>query len=168
MGLSDIAAGVEVTTEQRDRGVATVDETDTDLAEGLADHAGALPCEPAVAATIVEVYAEGRSVDTAASVAEVAPTTAAKTLHLLGEQVSPLGPTGREIVRDWLDATLSRTEAMELSGVSERAFALAAYVETHDPIPEAREAVAATLSMGLGEAEPLAEAMSSVADLREP
>jgi hypothetical protein len=167
MGLSDIAAGVEVTTEQRDRGVATVDETDADLAERLADHADALPCEPAVAATVAEVYAEGRSIDTAASVADVAPTTAAKTLHLLGEQVSPLGPTGREIVRDWLDAALSRTEAMELTGASERAFALAAYVETHEPIPEAREAVAATLSTGLGGEEPLAEAMSGVSDLRE-
>ncbi|MFB6083749.1 MAG: hypothetical protein ABEJ94_05845 [Halorientalis sp.] len=167
MGLSDIAEGVEVTTEQRDRGVATVDETDADLAERLADHADALPCEPAVAATVVEVYAEGRSVETAASVAEVAPTTAAKTLHLLGEQVSPLGPTGREIVRDWLDAELSRTEALELTGASERAFALAAYVETHEPIPEAREAVAATLSTGLGGTEPLDEAMSGVSDLRE-
>jgi len=167
MGLSDIAAGVEVTTEQRDRGVATVDETDADLAERLEDHADGLPCEPGVAATVVEVYAEGRSIDTAASVAEVAPTTAAKTLHLLGEQVSPLGPTGREIVRDWLNAELSRTEAMELTGASERAFDLAAYVESHEPIPEAQEAVAATLSTGLGGEEPLAEAMSGVADLRE-
>ncbi|WP_299262401.1 hypothetical protein [Halorientalis sp.] len=167
MGLSDIAAGVEVTKKQQDRGVATVDETDADLAARLAEHADALPCEPAVAATVVEVYAGGRSIETAASVAEVAPTTAAKTLHLLGEQVSPVGPPGREIVRDWLDATLSRTEAMELSGVSERAFALAAYVETHEPIPGAREAVAATLSTGLGGGEPLAETMSSVSDLRE-
>ncbi|SDE92267.1 DUF7858 family protein [Halorientalis regularis] len=166
MGLSDIAAGVEVTTEQRDRGVATVDETDADLAERLADHADELPCAPAVAATVVEVYAEGRAIDTAASVAEVAPTTAAKTLHLCGEQVSPLGPTGRGIVRDWLDAKLSRTEAMELTGASERAFALAAYVETHEPIPAAREAVTATLSRGLGGEEPLDEAMSNVTDLR--
>jgi hypothetical protein len=33
MALSDIAAGVEVTTSQRDRGVAAVDETDASLSE---------------------------------------------------------------------------------------------------------------------------------------
>ncbi|WP_336001489.1 hypothetical protein [Halorientalis halophila] len=167
MGLSEIAAGVEVTTEQRDRGVATVDETGGSLAERLAEYADDLPCEPDVAATVAEVYAEGRSIGTAASVAGIAPTTAAKTLHLLGEQVSPLGPTGREVVRDWVNAELARTEALELTGASERAFALAAYVETHEPIPGAREAVAATLSTGLGGEQPLAEAMSDVTDLRD-
>lgn len=38
MGLADIAAGVEVTAEQRNRGVATVDRTDDSLAERLAPY----------------------------------------------------------------------------------------------------------------------------------
>lgn len=165
MGLSDIAAGLEVTDEQRDRGVATVDDTDASLAERLADHDEALPCPPEAAATVVEVYAEGRSVGTAASVADVPAVTAAKTLHLLGEQVCPLGPTGREIVRDWIAGDLSRTEALELTGATEREFALAAYVVTHDPIPGARDAVASTLAPDRG--DPLGDAMSGVSDLRE-
>ncbi|MFD1586216.1 hypothetical protein ACFR9U_04425 [Halorientalis brevis] len=168
MGLSDIAAGIEVTAEQRDRGVATVDETASSLAERLADHADALPCAVGEAATVVEVYAEGRAIGTAARVAGIAPMTAAKTLHLLGEQVTPLGPTARDVLCDWLHGELARTDALELTGATEREFALAAYVETHDPIPEAREAVAETLSSGLGgDGDPLAETMSDVGDLRE-
>ena len=168
MGLSDIAAGVEVTAEQRDHGVATVDETAASLADRLAEHADALPCAVDEAATVVEVYAEGQAIGTAARVADIAPTTAAKTLHLLGEQVTPLGPTARDVVRDWLHGDLARTEALELTGATEREFALAAYVETHDPIPDAREAVADTLSSGLaGVEDPLAETMSDVGDLRE-
>jgi len=166
MGLSAIAAGLEVTDEQRDRGVATVDDTDAPLSERLAEYETDLPCTPDEAATVVEVYAEGRSVGTAASVAEVPSVTAAKTLHLLGEQVCPLGPTARDIVRDWLAADLSRTEALELTGATEREFALTAYVETHEPIPGAREAVAATLAPESG-GDPLAETMSGVSDLRE-
>jgi len=62
MALSDIAAGVEVTTRQRDRGVAAVDETDAPLPERLAPFADDLPCSAAAAATVVEAYAAGRSV----------------------------------------------------------------------------------------------------------
>jgi hypothetical protein len=65
-----------------------------------------------------------------------------------------------EIVRDWLDARLSRTEALELVGGDETAFALAAYVETHDPIPGAREAVDGALDAGL--ADPLSETRSDL------
>ena len=165
MVLSDIAAGVTVTAEQRDRGVATVDETDASLAERLAEYGEALPCEPAAAATVVAVYAEGRTVGAAARVASVAPATAAKTLHLLGEEVSPLGPTGRELVRDWLSGHLSRTETLELAGASERELALAAYVETHDPLAGACEAVATALSPERTDA--LAETRSDVSDIRE-
>lgn len=164
MGLSDIAAGVEVTTEQRDRGVATVDDTDATLAERLAAHADALPCAADAAATVLEVYAGGESVGTAARVAGLAPITAAKTLHLLGESVSPLGPTGREIVRDWLGAELSRSEARELTGATDREFALAAYVETHDPLSDAEEAVAGVLTPERG-ADPLADARSDLPEL---
>lgn len=167
MGLSDIAAGVEVTTEQRDRGVATVDDTDASLAERLAADADALPCSADAAATVVEVYAEGKSVGTAARVADLAPITAAKTLHLLGEAVSPLGPTGREIVRDWLVGDLPRSDARELAGATEREFALAAYVETHDAIAGAEEAVASVLTPDASGCDPLAETRSDVGDLRD-
>jgi hypothetical protein len=166
MGLSDIAAGVEVTTEQRDRGVATVDDTDGSLAERLGTYETALPCSAADAATVVEAYAEGQSVGTAARVAGLAPVTAAKALHLLGESVSPLGPTGREIVRDWLAAELSRSEARELAAATEREFALAAYVETHDTLSGAEEAVASVLAPDPA-GDPLADTRSDLDDLQD-
>jgi hypothetical protein len=166
MGLSDIATGVEVTAEQQDRGVATIDEMDGPLAERLAEYTVQFPCTADEAATVVEVYAEGRSIGTAARSAGLAPITAAKTLHLLGEQVMPLGPTARDVLRDWMAGDISRTEALRLTDVSDQEFALAAYVETHDPIDGAREAVAAELSTGLG-TDGLGETMSDVGDLRE-
>jgi len=148
MGLSEIAAGVEVTTEQRERGVATVDGTDGSLADKLTAHADALPCDPAAAAAVVERYAAGGSIGQAAAAGEVPRVTAAKTLHLLGESVSPLGPTGREVVRDWIAGEVSRTEALALSRASPAEFALAAYVETHDPLSAARDAVQGALDAG--------------------
>lgn len=146
MGLSDIAAGIEVTAPQEKRGVATVDGTDATLAERLAPFAQGLPCAPAEAATVVERYVAGGSVGAAGRAAGVAPTTAAKTLHLLGENVSPAGPTGREVVRDWIAGELPRTEAVTLSRLGERAFALAAFVETHEPLEEACAAVEGVLA----------------------
>lgn len=163
MGLADIAAGIEVTDRQRDRGVAAVDDTDDSLAERLEPFADQLPCSPADAATVVDAYASGQAVDDSGHVADVPPVTAAKTLHLLGEQVSPVGPTGRDIVRDWLDGRLSRSDAMALVGVGERTFALAAYIETHDPLLEARDAVEGALETG--DADPLGEARSDVGEL---
>ncbi|MFB6120020.1 MAG: hypothetical protein ABEJ68_02755 [Halobacteriaceae archaeon] len=147
MGLSDIAAGIETTTEQQARGVASVDRTDRSLADRLRDVAEALPCTPEAAATVARTYAGGASVGESADEAGVVPVTAAKALHLLGvEGVTPLSPTEREILRDWLSADLSRTDALSLTGASETEFALGAFVETHDPIPEAREAVNETLA----------------------
>jgi hypothetical protein len=164
MALSDIAAGIEVTERQRDHGVAAVDDTDARLGDRLAPFADRLPCRPETAATVVEHYAAGNSVEASGHAAEIAPVTAAKTLHLLGEHVSPLGPRGREIVGDWLDGHLSRSDALSLTGVSERAFALAAYVETHDRIPAARDAVEGALSTSV-DADPLGEARSDVGEL---
>ena len=146
MGLGEIAAGLEVTTSQQERSVTVVDETDTTIAEQLSPFAESLPCPPETAATVLERYADGASVGEAGRAAGVAPITAAKTLHLLGEPVSPVGPTGREIVRDWIDGRLSRSDALELAGVSETEFALAAYVETHDPITAAGRAVEGLLT----------------------
>jgi len=170
MGLSDIAAGVEVVDEQRDRGVASVDRTEADLAGRLEPYGEELPCSPGAAATLVEAYAGGKSVGDAARAAGLSPTDGAKALHLFGESVSPVGPMGREIVADWLDGRLGRNEAVELAGVSEREFALAAYVESHEPIDGAREAVEGALAPG-GDAavekrEALGETMSDVGELR--
>jgi hypothetical protein len=156
--LSEIAAGLEVTTEQETRGVAAVDDTDASLADRFREFADRLPCTPAAAATLVTEYAAGASVGTAAREAGVAPVTGAKALHRLGEPVQPLGPTGREVVRDWLDARLSRTEALELAGGDATDFALAVYVETHDPVPGARDAVSSALAVETS--DPLTETRS--------
>jgi len=164
MGLSDIAEGLEVTTEQRDRGVATADHTDQSLAERLSSVEAELPCTATAAATVVERYAGGGSVGAAGRAAGVPAMTAAKTLHLLGESVSPVGPTGREIVRDFLAGALSRTEARQLARASEEAFALAVYVESHEPLPEAQDAVADALAVD-GGADPLSDARSGTTDL---
>ncbi len=142
MTLSDIAEGLEVTTAQRDRGVAVADDTDTPLVDRLRDHAEALPCTPAATVTLVEAYTAGRSIGDAAREASVTPMTAAKALHRCGVAgVRPLAPTRRGVVRDWLDGRIARSEAMELVGGDEADFALATYAETHDPIPEIEAAV---------------------------
>lgn len=156
MTLSELAAGLEVTAEQEDRGVAVVDDTDASLAERLDAFADELPCTPAAAATLVESYTTGTSLGAAAQAAGIAPVTGAKTLHLLGEGVAPLGPTGREVVRDWLDARLSRADALELTRCDEAEFALAVFVETHDTLPGAREALEGALAVE--PVDPLADA----------
>ncbi|WP_255194872.1 hypothetical protein [Halorarius litoreus] len=158
MTLSELAAGLEVTAEQEARGVAVVDDTDTPLVERLEPFADALPCTPAAAATLVDSYATGTSVGAAAREAGIAPVTGAKALHLLGESVHPLGPTGQRVVRDWLDARLSRADALELTQCDDAEFALAVFVETHDPLPEAREALEGALAVEL--ADPLDDARS--------
>lgn len=145
--LSDIAAGLEVTVEQCDRGVATVDDTGGDLATRLTPYADELPCEPATAATLVESYTGGRSIGECARRAGLPAVAAAKTLHLLGvDGVCPLSAQGRQILRDWLAGDLSRTEARLLAGAGEREFALATFVETHDPLAGAMEAVEGELT----------------------
>lgn len=146
MGLADIAAGIEVVEEQRDSGVAAVDLTGDDLQARLAAIEAELPCSADAAATLVEAYAAGNSVGDSARAAGLAPMDGAKTLHLFGEQVSPLGPTGRDVVADYLAGELSRSDARTLTGVGEVEFALATFVGAHDPIPEAREAVEGILT----------------------
>ncbi len=169
MGLSDIAAGIRVTERQREHGVAAVDDTDSSLAERLAPFADALPCSPAAAATLVETYAGGADVGTAARAADLPPTDGTKVLHLLGEPVTVLSPTARDIVRDWLTAEISRADALALTGASEREFALAVFLLTHDPLDGAREALEGVLSLA-GDAavekrDALGETMSGPGDL---
>lgn len=166
MALSDIAAGIEVTATQESRGVATVDATDAGLADRLDPFADRLPCSPDAAATVLETYAGGAAVDTAGRAAGIAPVTAAKTLHLLGENVSPVGPTGRGILHDFLAGDLSRTEALELSRLGETEFALALYVETHEPLEAACAAIEGVLAgRQTTDETPLADTMSDATDL---
>jgi hypothetical protein len=169
MTLSDIAAGIEVTTKQRERGVPTVDGTETDLVDRLTEHADVLPCAPDAAATVLDQYASGTSVGDVARAADVAPMTAAKTLYLCGEAgISPLGPVGRDVVRDWLAGDLSRADAVTLSGATPSEFALAAYIEAHDPVSGLVEAAEAALtptrSATVEKRETLAETMTDAAD----
>ncbi|MFB6154341.1 MAG: hypothetical protein ABEJ22_00480 [Haloferacaceae archaeon] len=171
MGLSDIAAGIEVTTKQRERGVPTVDDTDADLRTRLEPHADALPCTPAAAATVLETHASGTSVGDSAREAGVAPVTAAKTLHRCGVAgVTPLSPTARRVLRDWLSGRLSRADALELTGATEAEFALASFVETHESVPELEVAVEGALSprgdASVAKRDALSETMSGVSDLQ--
>lgn len=134
MSLEEIAAGIEVVDRQRDHGVAASDGTDESLVDRLDAAAEALPCTPEAAATILETHAAGTSVGESAREAGVVPITAAKVLHRCGaDGVTPLSPTAREVVRDWLAGELSRSEARALTDASEAEFALATYVETHEP-----------------------------------
>jgi len=169
--LSEIAAGIEVVDEQRDRGVAAVDDTGAPLSERLADCAEGLPCEPAAAATVVERFVDGAAVGAAGHEAGVAPITAAKVLHRCGvDGVSPLGPEARRIVRDWLDGRIGRAEARTLTDAGEAEFLLAAYVERTDPLPAAVEAVEPLRASGddaaVRKRDRLAATMDGVADRR--
>jgi hypothetical protein len=142
MTLSEIADGLEVTASQRDRGVAVADDTETPLVDRLAAHADDLPCTPAATATLVDAYTAGRRVGDAAREAGVTPMTGAKALHRCGvEGVCPLAPSRRSVVRDWLDGRIARSEAVALAGGDEADFALATYVETHDPVTAIADAV---------------------------
>jgi len=168
MTLSEIAAGLEVTTRQRDRGVAVADDTDVPLVDRLREHADTLPCTPAATATLVDAYTAGRSVGDAAAAAGVTPMTAAKALHCCGVAgVCPLTATGRGVVREWLDGQLGRSDALALAGGDEAAFALTTYIETHDPVPAVADAVTgatagtAPLGSGLGADDPLGDAVGS-------
>ncbi|SFR33816.1 DUF7858 family protein [Halogeometricum limi] len=173
MGLADIASDVGVTTTRQDeRGVATVDDTGVDLDARLREHADELPCTPEAAATVLERHAAGESAGDAGRAAVVAPVTAAKVLHRAGiEGVTPLAPTARRILRDWLTGRLSRADALELTGADDAEFSLAAYVETHDPIPELADATRRDAAQSLGsdalveKREALAETMSASTDL---
>lgn len=147
MGLSDIAAGVETTTRQRESGVAAVDATGESLTVRLEEFADDLPCGAGAAAALLERYVGGGSVGESARRAGLAPVTAAKTLHLLGvEGVCPLSPAARGILRDYLTGRIPRSEAAALLDAGEAEFALAAFVESHDPLPGASGAIEEFLS----------------------
>lgn len=170
MTLSDIAEGVATTQTQQDRGVAVVDRTDRSVAAAIEPVADALPCDAAAAEAIVTAYAEGASVGDAANAGGVPPVTAAKTLHRLGfEGLSPLSPLARDICRDWLDAELSRADALELTQASETEFALAAYIETHEPLAGASETIQDAMSTAadamVEKRDALAETMTASRDL---
>lgn len=171
MGLSEIAAGLAVTEQQVDRGVATVDRTDPTLAAAVATDAEALPCDAEAAAMLVDEYAGGASVGDAAASAGLPAVTGAKALHLLGfEGLFPLSPLGRDVLRDWLAADLGRTDAMALADATEAEFALATFIETHDPLEGAAERVTDALhadgNAAVEKRDALADTMSDAGDLR--
>jgi hypothetical protein len=171
MGLSDIAAGIEVCERQRESGVPTVDATADDLRARLDDYADALPCTAAAAAVVLESYAAGTSVGDCADEAGIAPMTAAKLLHRCGVTgLSPLARSERAVLRDWLAGDLPRSEARELVAAPDSEFALAAYVETHDPVPALADAVRGVLepesTASVDKRDALDGTMSSVGDLR--
>lgn len=169
MGLADIADGITVTDHQRDHGVATIDTTERPLAERLESFASELPCSATTAAELVEAYTTGTAIDRVAEMAGVSRITAVKTLYLLGiEGLWPLGPTGREVICDWLNARISRTEARELTRGSETEFQLAVFMETHNPVEGAYAAIEPTLQAKNDPAvnqSALSETMSSVDEL---
>lgn len=171
MGLSDIAAEAgTTTTEQRDRGVAAVDDTERSLSCQLGEYAAALPCTPGEAAAVLREHVAGAPVEASAREAGVPPVTAAKTLHLLGvEGVCPLAPTARQVVADWTRGEVSRSDAVELTGASDAEFALAAFVETHDPLEGARGVVERVREHEgdamVAKRDALADAMADATDL---
>jgi hypothetical protein len=173
MGLSEIAAGVEVTSEQVDRGVATVDDTGVAPDRRLREFEADLPCTAAAAGTVLEEYRAGADIGTAATAAAIAPVTAAKLLHRCGfEGLTPLSPTAGRVLDDWLEGRLARTEALALTGATDAEFALAAYIETHDPLEELAAAIRRDATEPLaGDAavskrDALAGTMSGADDLR--
>lgn len=172
MGLADIASGVKVTSEQHDRSVAAIDATDASLADRLAPFADDLPCTAGTAVTLIESYVGGSSVGDSSYAAGLAPVTGAKTLHLLGEPIAPLSPMGRRVVREWIDADCTRAEALELAHASEAEFALAVFVETHEPLAGAREALEPVFMPEsakrptVTKRDVLAETMSDASELR--
>lgn len=171
MGLEDIAARTPTTTHhQRQRGIPAIDDTDTPIAASLTPYADDLPCTPEQAATILETHVAGTPIDASADAADLPPVTAAKTLHRLGvDGLSPLTPTAHDILRDWIAGDLPRTDALTLTNASPTEFALATYIETHDPIPGACE-LTERLQTPDGDAmvekhDLLAETMTDAADL---
>lgn len=171
MTLSEIADGLEVTSRQRERGVTVADDTETPLVDRLEPYADDLPCTPAATATLVEAYTAGRSVGDAAREAGVTPMTGAKALHRCGVSgICPIAPGRRDVVRDWLAGRTARSEALALAGGDEAAFALATYVETHDPLPAVADAVdahvAGSAPLGGSDDEVLGDALGSPDGLR--
>jgi hypothetical protein len=170
MTLADIAEGIEVVETQREREVAAVDVAGESLADRLESCASALPCSADQAADVAREYAATGSLDRTAEASDVTRTIAAKTLHLLGfEGVVRIDPADRAIVGRWIDGEIDRTTACRRSSLGERTFALAVYVETHEPLPAARAAVEPALTIDRATAvdrrDTLQETMSDPTDL---
>ncbi|WP_330631468.1 DUF7858 family protein [Halocatena halophila] len=172
MGLSEIASGITITTEQRTRSVATIDVTNSSLYERIAPFDESLPCSVSAAVTLVETYAAGNSVGDSSREAGLVPIRGAKTLHLLGEPITVVSPTERRVIESWIDAEILRTEAMALIDVTPAEFSLAVFIATHDPLPGIREALEPVLTpksvtdATVTKRDSLAETMSGPTDLQ--
>lgn len=142
MALADIADGVRSVEKQQRRDVAVVDAVGGSLADRLERCASDLPCSPRDAASLARRFASGTSVERSAEAVGITRTVAAKTLHLLGfSGVVRLDRDDRTVVRRWIDGEIERTAARRRTGLDEATFALAVYVETHEPLAAARAAL---------------------------
>lgn len=165
MALSDIASGVKVTTQQRTRGVAAIDATDGDLVDRLTPIADELPCDSTAAATLLELYAAGVSIDDCANAVDLPRMTGAKALHMLGvDGVSPLAPNARNHLRKWIAGEISRTEARHRIDASDAEFALATFVETTEPLEDAQEIVFDHV-LSVDSRDPLVDTRTAAIDL---
>lgn len=170
MGLDDIAEGIQVVKSQERRDVAVLDGASESLSEWLSAVAAELPCSTASAAALARSYAGGASIDRASEVADVTPTVAAKTLHLLGfEGIVDVDPADRRAVRRWIDGELDRTTVQRRCTLDEKRFALTVFVETRDPVRGGRGVVESMRTDSDAAADPnraLRETMSDPTDLR--
>ncbi|MCF2238888.1 MULTISPECIES: hypothetical protein [Halobacterium] len=148
MGLAEIADGITTTTtQQRERGVASVDHTRAPLADRLGTYADRLPCTAAQAAAVAKQHASGAGEQAVSDTVGVPPTTVAKCLHLLGfDDVMPLSERQREPVAAWLKGQRTRVDAVAAADGTERECMLAAYIMTHDSLPGAADVVVSALS----------------------
>ena len=170
MELSELAEGLVVTDRQRKRDVSIVDRTDEMLTERLSKYSSVLPTEPAEAATMIELYVSGNDVETIADELGQVPMIVAKTLHITGmDGISPLAPEDREPLYRWLRGGISGAEAKRQLDVNEYEFALAAFVESHDPHESIATAVEGALAprqnASVRKRDTLADTMSDGMDL---
>jgi|GEM_PF-423496 len=139
MALADIAEGIRSVEKQQHRDVAVVDAAGTSLADRLETCASDLPCSPPEAASLARQFAGGAPVERCAETVGVTRTVAVKTLHLLGfSGVVTVDRDDRTVVRRWIDGEIDRTTVRRRTGLDESTFALAVYVETHEPLAAAQ------------------------------
>lgn len=148
MSLADIAEGVRSVETQHTRDVAIVDAVNESLADRLEGFASDLPCSPTQADRLARQFGAGESIESCAETVGVTRTNAARTLHLLGfAGVITVDPVDREIIKQWINGEIDRITANRRTDLDKSRFALAVYVETHEPLTETRAAIEPTVSL---------------------
>lgn len=133
---------------QHTRDVAVVDAANESLADRLEDCASDLPCSPTAASHLARQFRAGESIEACAETVGVTRTNAARTLHLLGfAGVITVDPVDREIIKQWINGEIDRTTATRRTDLERSRFALAVYVETHEPLTEDQAAIEPTISL---------------------